>query len=95
MVAHVPKEWLPLYPIQGNRKGWKRFVCLNPASSLNSPDKLFAHVPAEWKGITPNNTPGGPQEMITLSEPGLYFFLGRSDKPLALIMQKWATAYVR
>lgn len=27
--------------------------------------------------------------MLTLSEPGLYFFLGRSDKPKALPFQKW------
>jgi hypothetical protein len=27
--------------------------------------------------------------MLCLSEPGLYFFLGRSDKPLSLPYQKW------
>jgi hypothetical protein len=28
--------------------------------------------------------PGGVQEMLCVSEQGLYFFLGRSDKPAAL-----------
>jgi hypothetical protein len=29
------------------------------------------------------------QDMLCLSEPGLYFFLSRSDKPAALPFQKW------
>lgn len=49
----------------------------------------IAHVPDEWKGVTSVVTPGGTQEVATLSEPGLYFFLGRSDKPAALPYQKW------
>jgi BRO family, N-terminal domain len=44
---------------------------------------------AEGKGALPICSPGGAQEMITLSEQGLYFFLGRSDKPAALSFQKW------
>lgn len=39
-------------------------------------------------------TPGGEQEMLTLSEQGLYFFLGRSDKPRALPFQKWLAGEV-
>lgn len=50
---------------------------------------VVKHVPDEWKGIIPINTPGGTQEMLTLTEQGLYFFLGRSDKPKALPFQKW------
>ena len=34
-------------------------------------------------------TPRGPQEMAVLTERGLYFFLGRSDKSKALPFQKW------
>lgn len=50
---------------------------------------LLLSVPEEWKGTKPIRTPGGIQEMLTLSEPGLYFFIGRSDKPKALPFQKW------
>ena len=32
--------------------------------------------------------------MTTLSEQGLYFFLGRSDKPKALPYQKWLAGEV-
>ncbi len=50
---------------------------------------LLLNVPEEWKGTNPIRTPGGEQEMLTLTEQGLYFFLGRSDKPKALPFQKW------
>ena len=52
------------------------------------------HVPEEWKGMTSVVTPGGTQEVITLSEQGLYFFLARSDKPAAIPFQKWIAGEV-
>ncbi len=55
---------------------------------------IVTHVPDEWKGIKRINTPGGDQEMICLTEQGLYFFLGRSDKPKALPFQKWLAGEV-
>jgi prophage antirepressor-like protein len=62
-------------------------------ASTNMP-QIFSHVPDEWKGSNPIATPGGPQDMLCLSEHGLYFFLGRSDKPLALPYQKWIAGEV-
>lgn len=50
---------------------------------------VIAHIPEEWKGSNRITTLGGQQEMLTLTEQGLYFFLGRSDKPKALPFQKW------
>ena len=50
--------------------------------------------PEDWKGIKPIDTLGGTQQMICLSEQGLYFFLGRSDKPKALPYQKWIAGEV-
>jgi prophage antirepressor-like protein len=55
---------------------------------------LIAHVPDEWKGRNRITTLGGGQEMWVLSEQGLYFFLARSDKPLALPFQKWIAGEV-
>jgi len=55
---------------------------------------LLKHVPKEWKGVNLISTPGGNQEMATLSEQGLYFFLARSDKPKALPFQKWLAGEV-
>lgn len=32
----------------------------------------IAHIPEEWRGVTSVVTPGGTQEMATLSEQGLF-----------------------
>lgn len=50
--------------------------------------KTISHVPDEWKGVGSDPTPSGVQEIITLSEEGLFFYLSRSDKPAALPFQK-------
>jgi prophage antirepressor-like protein len=82
----------PLRVIDIDGEPW--FVAKDVAGALGYPEtsnpaRLFAHVSDEWKGVNPIHTPGGIQQMLCLSEPGLYFFLGRSDKPLALPYQKW------
>ena len=55
---------------------------------------IAACVPEEWKGVYPLNTPSGTQNMLCISEQGLYFLLGRSDKPKALPFQKWLAGEV-
>lgn len=55
---------------------------------------LVAKVPEEWRGNKPFITRGGVQEIITLSEQGLYFFLARSNMPAALPLQKWLAGEV-
>ena len=55
---------------------------------------IVSHVPEIWKGIKRINTPGGEQEMLCLTEQGVYFFLGRSDKPKALPYQMWIAGEV-
>lgn len=53
--------------------------------------RTFIHVPAEWKRVRSVRTlRGDMQDMVLLSREGLLFFLGRSDKPKAIPMQKWA-----
>jgi prophage antirepressor-like protein len=58
-------------------------------STYSNVEKMTGHVPEKWKGRYPIPTPGGIQEMLCLSEQGLYFFLGRSDKTTALPFQEW------
>lgn len=53
-----------------------------------------AHVPEEWKVVTSVVTSYGNKETVCLTEQGLYFFLGRSDKPKALPFQKWLAGEV-
>lgn len=52
------------------------------------------HVPEQWKGVRSVQTPSGDQDMSILSEQGLYFFLGRSDKPKALPLQMYVAGEV-
>lgn len=63
-------------------------------TSLNNVADRTANVPDEWKGHYPIVTPGGVQEMLCLSEPGLFFFINRSDKPKAIPFQKWLAGEV-
>ena len=54
---------------------------------LTNTSQRLSYLDDDEKGITTNDTPGGQQEMSIVSEAGLYFFLGRSDKPKALPYQ--------
>ncbi len=61
--------------------------------------KYFANVPEIWKGgkrISSRSENGVEQqrEMLCLTEQGLYFFLGRSDKKAALPYQMWIAGEV-
>ena len=63
-------------------------------ASLNQVNNLFASVPDIWaahKRIMVRSENGIEQEreMLCLTEQGLYFFLGRSDKKKALPYQMW------
>ena len=70
-------------------------TCLDyTPSSIASPTKLFGAVPDQWKGMQEFETRGGKQKLLALSEQGLYFFLGRSDKPKALPFQMWLAGEV-
>lgn len=65
-----------------------------PESSIRQQNNIFRNIPDEWKGHKPIMTPGGTQQMLCLSEQGLYFFLGRSDKPKAIPYQRWIAGEV-
>ena len=75
------------------------FVAKDVAQALgyseeSNTTRLFQSVPDIWvrvKRIHLNLKDGREQEreMLCLSEQGLYFFLGRSDKPKALPYQMW------
>jgi prophage antirepressor-like protein len=63
-------------------------------SDASKPSRLFYTVPEEWKSVKPIHTCNEIKQMVCLSEPGLYFFLGRSDKSKALPYQKWVAGEV-
>lgn len=58
------------------------------------PARATAHIPEQWKGVHRLHTPGGSQQTLMLSEQGLYFFLGRSDKKKAIPFQMWVAGEV-
>ena len=63
-------------------------------SEASNPARLFANVPDFWKGVKPfhirsENGVVQEREVLCLTEQGLYFFLGRSDKKKALPYQMW------
>ena len=63
-------------------------------NSLNQMNNLLAPVPEIWKGhkrimVRSENGVEQKREMLCLTEQGLYFFLGRSDKKAALPYQIW------
>lgn len=43
------------------------------------------------KGVDTIHTPGGPQQMTIISEPGLYSLILRSRKPDAKALKRWVT----
>jgi prophage antirepressor-like protein len=77
------------YHLDGQGDPW--FCCVDVARALDYANTnmtdLFGHVPEIWKGRASIPTLGGPQVLLNVSEPGLYFFLARSDKPRALPFQ--------
>ena len=75
------------------------FVAKDVAHALDyapesNPSRLMQSVPEIWKGVKRIHTLGGEQEMLCLMEQGVYFFLGRSDKPKALPYQMWIAGEV-
>lgn len=74
------------------KDGQAQFVAKDVAEAVGNRwagTASIRHVPEMWRGVNSVLTPSGYQEMATLSEQGVYFFLGRSDKPKALPFQMW------
>lgn len=56
----------------------------------NSRDAL-AKLDDDERGVSEIPTPGGPQELNTINEPGLYTLILRSNKPEAKPFKRWVT----
>lgn len=72
----------------------KDIICSLGYAKSSNPARLTEHVPEQWKGVNRIHTLGGSQKLLMLSEQGLYFFLGRSDKAKALPIQMWVAGEV-
>ena len=79
--------------IIGRDGGELRFVARDLCACLgigNTGD-VIAALDDDEKGIDSIDTPGGRQEMSTVSEPGLYSLILRSRKPEAKRFKRWIT----
>lgn len=96
--APVVFNFSPSFPLRITmRDGNPWFVAKDIAEALDYVWKGVAtigHVPEEWRGVCSVQTPSNHQEMLCLSEPGVNFFICRSDKPKALAFQKWLAGEV-
>lgn len=61
---------------------------------LEQVSRAISRLDEDEKGVTISNTPGGRQELSTVSESGLYSLILTSRKPDAKRFKKWVTAEV-
>lgn len=61
---------------------------------LTNSRKAVKDMDDDEKGVTIGYTPGGPQEMATINESGLYHLIFQSRKPEAKAFRKWVTSEV-
>jgi prophage antirepressor-like protein len=58
---------------------------------LSTPAKVAERLDDDEKGMSLIHTPGGPQQLTMVNEPGLYGVILRSDKPEARKFKRWLT----
>ncbi|WP_299414817.1 BRO family protein [Acaryochloris sp. IP29b_bin.148] len=61
---------------------------------LSNPSKVAQTLRDNQKGITTGYTLGGEQQLLTITESGLYQVIFQSRKPIAEAFQDWVTAEV-
>ncbi|MDO4243780.1 MAG: BRO family protein [Actinomyces sp.] len=76
--------------------GEPRFVLadLCRALSVRNAADVARRLTDSMKGIDRIDTPGGVQQMTTVTEAGMYAVVMRSDKPEAVRFQEWVTGEV-
>lgn len=57
--------------------------------SQSTLSERVSKMPETWKGMYSIHTLGGQQQMLTVTEPGLYELIFRSDKPAAQRFRVW------
>lgn len=91
MGCSFPERGVRPYTLIKRDGGELRFVARDVCACLgigNTGD-VIAALDDDEKGIDSIDTPGGRQEMSTVSEPGLYSLILRSRKPEAKRFKRW------
>lgn len=75
------------------RDGQPWFVAKDVCECLELTDvsKTISLLDDDEKGTNSIRTPGGEQQMLVVSEPGLYSLILRSRKPEAKAFKRWVT----
>jgi prophage antirepressor-like protein len=91
---HFPGNPQPLRSVLVKGEPW--FVAKDVCSilGLSNPSQALRALDADEKGVTSTDTLGGAQEVLTVSESGLYALVMRSRKPEAKAFRKWVTSVV-
>lgn len=79
----------PIRTIQINGETWFVAADICALLDLGSPHKAVGALDDDEKGRTTVPTPGGPQEVSIINEPGLYSLTGKSRKPEAKPFKRW------
>jgi prophage antirepressor-like protein len=61
---------------------------------INNSRQALARLDADEKGVTTTDTSGGPQQLSTVNECGLYHLIFHSRKPEARAFRRWVTQEV-
>ena len=64
------------------------------ALGISNSRQALASLEDDEKGVSITDTLGGPQELATVNESGLYALIFRSRKPQARLFRKWVTSEV-
>ena len=57
--------------------------------TIGNPRQALSRFDDDEKGVTTSDTPGGPQQVATVTEPGLYRLIFLSRKPEARAFRRW------
>lgn len=74
-----------------DRGGIPWFVLADVLAILGLNRSSAALLDDDEKGVHTVDTPGGPQQVVIVSEPGLYSLILRSRKPEAKAFKRWIT----
>ncbi len=94
------KPSLFLFDVQGVRvvgdATAPRFVAKDVCQALEiqNTSQALANLEPDEKGVCNTYTLGGPQELLTINESGLYALIFRSRKPVARLFRRWVTGEV-
>ncbi|WP_104157371.1 phage antirepressor [Mycobacterium avium] len=75
--------------VDGEPRFVARDVCT--AIGLSNVSMALARLDPDEKGVNPIDTPGGQQQMTTVTESGLYSLVLRCDKKEAAKFRRWVT----